>query len=76
MEQINKLTRNLEDAGCDADFIEEFFICHQENNAKKKLQLLSKQRKQLLENVHKEEQCICCLDYLVHEIEKEMKGKS
>lgn len=64
------LVQNLKDAGCNPKMIEEFLSYFDENQKEKQLALLSAQRQDLLNKVHKEEKKICCLDYLIYQIEK------
>lgn len=64
------IRRNLEDAGCDSETISSF--CSS-NHPDEQLALLSRQRRTLLSKVHEEEHRISCLDYLVHQIEKEAR---
>lgn len=64
------IIQNLRDAGCDSRMVEEFMACTRQGDAPKQLRLLSRQRRRLLERVHREEKRIDCLDYLVYQIEK------
>ncbi len=64
------IIQNLRDAGCDSRMVEEFMACARQGDAPKQLRLLSRQRRRLLERVHREEKRIDCLDYLVYQIEK------
>ena len=64
------IIQNLRDAGCDSRMVEEFMACTRQGDALKQLRLLSRQRRRLLERVHREEKRIDCLDYLVYQIEK------
>lgn len=61
--------QNLKDAGCSPDFIAQFMHCA-ENNTTRQLQLLSRHRQKLLNDVHTKEKQIDCLDYLVYQIQK------
>lgn len=69
---IQSIIRNLQDAGCEANTIEEFLALWQEEKTEKQLGLLAKQRKRLLDHVHKEEKQIYCLDYLEFQIKKKL----
>jgi hypothetical protein len=62
------LIQNLKDAGCDNDTISKFIGLSESKKIKDELNLLSKQRKNLLDNLHKIEKSINCLDYLVYQI--------
>ena len=61
--------QNLIDAGCNEKFIAEFETYF--DDKKKCEKLLAMHRKALLEKIHKEEQQISCLDYLVYTMKKE-----
>ena len=63
------IRQNLIDAGCDKKFIAEFLTCFEDK--KKCEKLLAMHRKELLDKIHKEEQQISCLDYLVYTMKKE-----
>lgn len=67
---VQAIIQNLKDAGCDSCMIEEFLALGQEKNTEKQLGLLAKQRKRLLDHVHKEEKQIYCLDYLELQMRK------
>ena len=64
----NDLIQNLKDAGCDNNTISEFIDFSKSEKIENELNLLSKQRKNLLDNLHKIEKNINCLDYLVYQI--------
>lgn len=70
---IQAIIRNLQDAGCEANTIEEFLTLGQEEKTEKQIGLLARQRKRLLDHVHKEEKQIYCLDYLEFQIKKSCK---
>lgn len=59
--------QNLKDAGCPGEMIEEFQASEDE---KKRIRLLSRHRKNLLEKLHQDEKQIDCLDYLLYRIQK------
>lgn len=63
---VQAVTENLKDAGCDSEMITEFF----DKSGKKdeQLRILKRHRQQLLDQVHKEEKRIDCLDYLVYQM--------
>lgn len=58
---------NLEACGCDKATIRKFCA----SDAGQQLEMLSDQRKHLLDKVHEEERRISCLDYLVYRMGKE-----
>ena len=67
---IQAVIQNLKDAGCGGDCVEQFLSLEEEGKTQEQLELLSVQRRQLLDRVHEEERRITCLDYLVYQIEK------
>ena len=67
---VQAAIQNLKDAGCGADGVEQFLSLEEEGKTQEQLELLSVQRRQLLDRVHEEERRITCLDYLVYQIEK------
>lgn len=62
--------QNLKAAGCSAKTIETFFS-YQETE--KKLLLLERQRRKLLDDVHDKERKIICLDYLMDQMNSEKR---
>ena len=69
------IIQNLKDAGCTDELIEEFRTLEEQAEEERQLQLLSGHRKHLLEELHKEEKRIDCLDYLIYQIEyRKQKG--
>lgn len=67
----NAIVQNLIDAGCGQEFIAEFMEDFRKKNISKDLKLLAAHRRLLLDNLHKEQKRIDCLDYLVYKMEKE-----
>lgn len=67
----NAIVQNLIDAGCGEDLIAEFMDDFRKDNISKDLKLLAAHRRLLLDNLHKEQKRIDCLDYLVYKMEKE-----
>lgn len=67
----NAIVQNLIDAGCEEDFITEFMEALRKDNISKDLKLLQAHRRSLLDNLHKEQKRIDCLDYLVYRMTKE-----
>ena len=63
---------NLHDAGCSQAFIEHFMICYRSNNLFEQLSLLEKQRTILLDGIHRNQDKLDCLDYLLFQIKKDM----
>lgn len=64
------LVLNLKAAGFDEALMEEFLCCWKEGKTMEELRLLSQKREALLDQVHREERQIHCLDYLTYQIEK------
>ena len=64
------LLDNLEDAGCNSQFMERFLALEQSGQYREQLRLLSDHRRRLLYCLHQEERRIDCLDYLVYQLEK------
>lgn len=64
--------QNLEDAGCDKETVEEFIELGETNG---QLKLLENHRRGLLDDFHKKQKQIECLDYLVYQIRKEKQNK-
>lgn len=64
--------QNLKDAGCGPELVEQFMVYQEKGNRAEQLKLLSLHRKKLLEQIHQQERQICCLDYLVYQINQEV----
>lgn len=75
-EKEQALIQNLKDAGCDCKIIEAFVEDFRQNKIAEGLKLLAIQRRSLLENLHKKQKQIDCLDYLVYQLEKVQKTKA
>lgn len=67
------LIDNLRDAGCSAGQIEEFLRCLAENKIDCQLSLLEKHRRCLLRRLHRDEQWIDRLDYLIYQIQRDRR---
>lgn len=67
------IIQNLRDAGCDGDTITAFVADIHEQKIAEGLKLLAAHRRSLLDDLHKEQKRIDCLDYLVYKIEKMQK---
>lgn len=65
------IVQNLIDTGCGQSFISEFMEDFRKDNISKELKLLEAHRRSLLNNLHKEQKRIDCLDYLVYQMTKE-----
>ena len=70
---VQAVIQNLEDAGCDPETVEELLALDGEGKTGEQLKLLARQRRQLLDRVHREEKRIDCLDYLAYQLNKKCK---
>lgn len=71
--KIESVIENLKDAGCNKTTIEKFIVCFENNRKEEQLEILEKQRTDLLNRVHKDEKRISCLDYLAYQIKREKR---
>ncbi len=62
---------NLKDAGCNKSTIEKFMDCGGNNRKERQLEILEKQRTDLLKRIHKDEKRISCLDYLIYQMNRD-----
>lgn len=67
------IIQNLKDAGCSKTTISAFVDDLREGKMAEGLKLLEKHRRNLLDNLHKEQKRIDCLDYLVYTLSKEKR---
>ncbi|SEW22204.1 hypothetical protein [[Clostridium] fimetarium] len=75
MEENKVLIQDLIDAGCPQEVIEAFTNCTGDNDYKRKLQILSKQRRTLVNDIHEIQKKVDCLDYLICSIKTEHNEK-
>lgn len=75
LDNVDTVKRNLKDAGCDETLVKEFIKLIKTGERKRQLRMLEKHRSNLLEEIHKNEKKIECLDYLVCQMEKKMGKK-
>ena len=68
--QEDPLIQNLHDAGCSQQIIEQFMQSRQEGNIFFQMHILIKQRNLLLEDLHKDQNKLDCLDYLLFQLKK------
>lgn len=68
------MIQNLKDAGCDDKTISAFMENLREDKINAGLKLLEIHRRSLLEDLHREQRQIDCLDYLVFTIQKKAKA--
>lgn len=69
-----RVTQNLVDAGCGEDIICKFFELEAEGRRAEQLCLLACHRKELLDEAHRANRCIDCLDYLTYKM-RNCEGK-
>lgn len=65
------IIQNLKDSGCGEDIIKAFVEDLREKKISEGLKLLEAHRRALLDELHKEQKRIDCLDYLVYKMRKE-----
>lgn len=70
-DKLEKLRQNLIDAGCCECLIDECIKCYNEKNKTRLKCMLTKQKLQLLDNLHECQDQIDCLDYLIYELSRE-----
>ena len=70
------IIQNLKDAGCGSDTITAFIEDFRNEKIADGLKILAVHRRSLLEELHKEQKQIDCLDYLVYKLEKNQKMKA
>lgn len=73
-QERERTIQNMKDAGCSEDTINRFLVCYQADDVRGELKVLSHHRQNLLEQIHKGQKEIDCLDYLVYQIEKNVKN--
>lgn len=61
---IEEIRRNLIDAGCTEDFIEQFIQILKQSNQKEQAKLLNQHKRKLNEAIFHRQKQIDCLDYL------------
>ena len=61
----------LKDIVCSSMSIEQFLMCYESKDVQGAIRILKKERCQLIEKLHQEQQKIDCLDYLLCQIKKE-----
>lgn len=63
-----KIIEILTDAGCNKNMIDDFLL--QSDNDKSTLKWLDNRRSEILDNVHKYNKELDCLDFLIYKIRK------
>lgn len=69
MNRQTKIRQNLQDAGCDQQFIQSFL--QQPTGGPGQMRLLYQYRSTLLAQLHKYQREIECLDFLVYSLKKQ-----
>lgn len=67
----DSIIQNLKDSGCSNEIIESFVADLRTKKYSEGMKLLAAHRRRLLEELHREQKQIDCLDYLVYKIKKE-----
>ena len=72
------ILQNLQDAGCDREIVERYCELEMQQRPKQtirrdQIQLLCRQRKELLNDLHQCQQRLDCLDYLIFQMKEEQK---
>lgn len=75
-ERVFRITRNLTDAGCSKDMIEEFLALEQRHKRKEQHRLLMRHKTDLLQSLHKDQYKIDCLDYLIYTLQEDKTEKT
>lgn len=72
----DKILQNLKDADCSSDLIKAFFDFERDGKNFEQIKLLKKHKAELLDNLHKYQKQIDCLDFLIFNLEqsKQIKG--
>lgn len=58
-------------AGCDDSKADELLSLISNNKCNEAIKKLEQDRECILDNVHNEEQCINCIDYLIHKLKQQ-----
>lgn len=66
-----EVIQNLIDAGCDSETISAFIGEIENGNLESGLRLLAVHRRSLLDELHREQKQIDCLDYLIYQMKKQ-----
>lgn len=68
--QEDSIRKNLQDAGCSEEFILKFLQTGESEPPDRKKQMLIWHRSQLLDDLHRDQKRIDCLDYLIYQLDK------
>lgn len=66
----NEIKDCLAASGCNDSKIEELLLLITNNKCNEAIKKLEKDRECVLDSVHKKEQCINCIDYLIHKLKQ------
>ncbi len=69
----DKILQNLKDANCAPDLINSFFDFEKDCNTFEQLKLLTRHKSELLDNLHRCQKQIDCLDFLIFNLEQKIK---
>jgi len=75
MDERNSVLMNLRDAGLNKAQVEEFMQTFDKGQMEYAIRLLRKYRPELMEEMHKSQQRVDCLDFLMHRLEKVQRAK-
>lgn len=70
MKETAMVVQNLKDAGCNGDTVKLFMELAEAGEKRGQFKLLEKHRSDLLDQIHKSEKQIDCLDYLIYQMRK------
>lgn len=70
------IIQNLEDANCSEHTISCFMNCYKRSDAQGVEKVLRTHRRELLKQVHEQQKCIDCLDYLKYQLEQDENKKT
>ncbi len=73
--ESESLVQNLKDAGCDRETIEKYCQCCDCGDQRGKERLLEQHRRDLLDDMHRAQKRIDCLDYLRYQERKKQAQK-
>lgn len=65
---LDAVIQNLKDAGCKDDFIKKFILALENNQNETVFLLLREWRNSLLDEIHKKQHKLDCLDYLIRNL--------
>lgn len=74
MDERSGVVQNLRDAGLDDTQIKAFLSAFDRGQTALAIRQLRSYRPALLEEMHRTQRRVDCLDYLTHRLEKEQKG--